>query len=104
MRYQVYAVIYQSPKEDGLTAVAVSAGGPKAAAKRVTGNRSADIIHVALIEGREPEWKQDRIEGTMDLANPLLPAPQAGAAAADDIRQRNKDEIRRRFPKFKDAR
>lgn len=100
--YQVYTVIYDSPgtRGDGLMAVAVSASSSAAAKSRVTGNRNAQIIHVEIIEGRKPAYEQDRIEGTVDLADPLRPAPRPSAKAADDIRRRNKIEIRRRFPQF----
>lgn len=101
MIYRVYAVIYQSPSRDeGLCAVAVSASSPKAARARLMGNRPAKIIHVELIEGRQAEWAQDRIEGTMDLADPMKHAPFPSDEAAADMRRRNKDIIRRRFPEF----
>ena len=102
MAHQVYAVIYDSPgaRGDGLMAVAVSASSPAAARSRVTGNRDAQIIHVEIIEGRRPEYGQDRIEGTVDLANPLAPVPHPGSKEADAIWRRNKDAIRKRFAQF----
>ena len=101
--YQVYSVIYDSPgaRGDGLVAVAVSASSEAAAKSRVTGNRPAQIIHVELIEGRRPEYEQDRIEGAVDLANPLAPVPHAGSKEADAVWRRNKDAIQARFPRFR---
>lgn len=102
MAHKVYAVVYDSPgsRGDGLMAVAVSASSATAAKSRVTGNRSAQIIHVELVEGRRPQYEQDRIEGTVDLANPLAPAPHAGSKEADAICRRNRAAIRKRFPQF----
>lgn len=91
MTYNVYAVIYRSP--DGLSAVAVSSQSRWTAGARVHNERTATIIDVFQIDGRKPEWKQDRIEGTCDLRNLQAKPPVAGSEVADEIREANVSAI-----------
>lgn len=97
LKYDVYSIIYRSPSY-GLAAVAVSGSSKHAAIKRLTGHRPAEVVHAEIIQGRQPEWEQDRIEGTVDLISPLSPPPQADTQRADEIRASNREIIHKMFP------
>ena len=86
--YHVYAVIYESP-DAGLAAVAVSAASAAAARRRLADYGPVRIIDVVLIEGREPEFAQDRIEGTVDLFHLQAKPPEARSPEAETIRAAN---------------
>lgn len=92
LTYNVYKIISRLHEPSyGLCAIAVSADSKKAAIKRFTGHyKKAEIIDVEVIEGRKPEWDQDRIEGTIDLSNPQKKPPSAGTRTADEIRSTNR--------------
>lgn len=93
--YKVYSVIYRSPHY-GLAAVAVSSETEQGAKARLRDHRPCEIIDIQEIEGRKPEWEQDRIEGTVDLLNPMKAPPQADTREAEAIRASNKGVIARR--------
>lgn len=86
--FKVYRVIYRSP-DYGLAAVAVSSDTAQGAKDRLRSHRPAKILHVDEIPGRRPEYAQDRIEGTVDLENPMAPPPQADSPRAERIRRSN---------------
>lgn len=87
--YNVFTVIYKGAGE-GWCAVAVSAESGSAAMARVRGNRPAEFMRAFRIDGRKPQYAQDRIEGTCDLRNQLLPPPEAGTKSAEEIRTSNR--------------
>jgi hypothetical protein len=92
--YRVWQIAYDSKGRDGLCVVAVSAETRYRAISRLKGNRPADIIFARVIPGREPEYEQDRIEGTCHMNDPMKPPPQAGTIDAEAIRAANQEILR----------
>lgn len=90
--YKVFAVTYWN-YDDEYATVAVSALHASGAVARLKGHREAQIISVSEIVGRKPQYDQDRIEGTCDLANPMQSPPHADSIQDRDIRLRNKSQI-----------
>lgn len=66
----VWAIEHQTRERDGtpnVWTVAVSAESDIGAVKRLQGNRECAILRVERIPGREPKWKERRIEGTANF-------------------------------------
>jgi hypothetical protein len=90
--YKVWQIAYKG-RSEGLCVVAVSSETRERAISRLKGNRPADVIYAKVISGREPEYAQDRIEGTCDLRNLLAPPPQSGTYEAEEIRLANQSAL-----------
>src|SRR3990167_3957117 len=86
-------VVYRGDGE-GPCAVSVSASSKRAAILRLKDNRPADVIHAEIILGRKPEYDQDRIEGTIDMSDPVKAVPPAGSREAERVRESNANIIR----------
>jgi hypothetical protein len=64
--YRVWAVEGQEWPGGFTRTIAVSAESEYGAIKRLCGNRAVVVLRVEVIEGREPQYAQRRIEGYTD--------------------------------------